>query len=112
VVGGVERVFEINRSFRNEGADSTHSPEFATLEAYEAYGDYDTMAELTQDLVQTAATEALGTTTVTLADGSEYDLGGQWAHLSLYGSLSAALGLEITPQTPVAELMPLVEKFD
>ena len=61
LVGGIERVFEINRNFRNEGADSTHSPEFAMLEAYESYGDYDTMAALTQDLVQTAAQDVLGT---------------------------------------------------
>ncbi|HWS58660.1 MAG TPA: amino acid--tRNA ligase-related protein, partial [Actinotalea sp.] len=112
VVGGVERVFEINRSFRNEGADSTHSPEFATLEAYEAYGDYDTMAALTRDLVQTAARDALGSTLVTLADGTEYDLGGQWTAISLYHSLSQALGEEITPQHPVADLMRLVERFD
>lgn len=112
VVGGIERVFEINRSFRNEGADATHSPEFATLEAYEAYGDYDTMAALTRDLVQTAALDALGTTTVTLADGTEYDLGGEWTDLSLYGSLSQALGEEITPQTSVDHLMGLVERFD
>ena len=51
VVGGIERVFEINRNFRNEGIDSTHSPEFAMLEAYQAYGAYDDMAELTHDLV-------------------------------------------------------------
>ena len=50
VVGGIERVFEINRNFRNEGADSTHSPEFAMLEAYQAYGDYNQMADLTQEL--------------------------------------------------------------
>ncbi|MBC7289913.1 MAG: lysine--tRNA ligase [Actinotalea sp.] len=112
VVGGVERVFEINRNFRNEGADSTHSPEFAMLEAYEAYGDYDTMAVLTRDLVQTAAQDALGTTTVVLADGEEYDLGGEWAFLSLYESLSEALGEEITPQAPVDRLMALVERFD
>ena len=112
VVGGIERVFEINRSFRNEGVDSTHSPEFATLEAYEAYGDYDTMAELTRDLVQTAALDALGTTTVTLADGSEYDLGGEWTDLSLYGSLSEALGEEISPETPDERLRALVERFD
>ena len=112
VVGGLERVFEINRSFRNEGADSTHSPEFATLEAYEAYGDYDTMAELTRDLVQTAALDALGSTTVTLADGTEYDLGGEWASLSLYGSLSEALGEEISPATPMSHLLGLVERFD
>ncbi len=112
VVGGVERVFEINRNFRNEGADSSHSPEFAMLEAYEAYGDYDTMAALTEDLVTTAARDALGATVVTLADGSEYDLGGPWARLDLYGSLSEALGEAITPQTPVPYLLDLVERFD
>ena len=58
VVGGVDRVFEINRNFRNEGADSSHSPEFTALEAYEAYSDYDGMAELTRDLVQQAARDA------------------------------------------------------
>lgn len=112
VVGGVERVFEINRNFRNEGADSTHSPEFAMLEAYEAYGDYDTMAALTQDLVQTAAQEALGTTTVALPDGGEYELGGEWDSITMYGSLSEALGEEITHATSVERLMALVEKFD
>lgn len=112
VVGGIEKVFEINRNFRNEGADWAHSPEFAMLEAYEAYGDYDTMAELTRDLVQTAAQEALGTTLVTLADGTEYDLGGEWASIEMYPSLSAALGEEITPATPVDRLLRLVERFD
>ena len=112
VVGGVDRVFEINRNFRNEGADWAHSPEFAMLEAYEAYGDYDTMAALTQDLVQTAARDALGGTLVTMPDGTEYDLGGEWATLGLYPSLSAAIGEEITPQTSVAHLMTLVERFD
>ncbi|WP_278235416.1 lysine--tRNA ligase [Isoptericola sp. AK164] len=112
VVGGVERVFEINRNFRNEGADSSHSPEFAMLEAYEAYGDYDTMAALTQDLVQTAAREALGTTVVTLPDGEEYDLGGEWAHITMYGSLSEAVGEEITPETSVEHLNELAEKVD
>ncbi len=112
VVGGIERVFEINRNFRNEGADSTHSPEFAMLEAYEAYGDYDTMAVLTQDLVQTAANDALGGTVVTLPNGEEYDLGGQWTQLSMYESLSEALGEEITHDTPDERLTALVEKFD
>ncbi|WNB87588.1 lysine--tRNA ligase [Cellulomonas sp. ATA003] len=112
VVGGVERVFEINRNFRNEGADSTHSPEFATLEAYEAYGDYDTMAELTQDLVQQAALDVFGTTTVTLADGTPYDVGGRWEVLSLYSSLSDALGEEVTPETPVAWLQRHADRLD
>lgn len=111
-VGGLERVFEINRNFRNEGADSSHSPEFAMLEAYEAYGDYDTMAALTQDLVQTAARDVLGTTTLTLADGSEYEVGGDWAQLTMYGSLSEALGEEITPETTVAHLQGIAARLD
>ncbi len=105
VVGGVERVFEINRNFRNEGADSTHSPEFAMLEAYEAYGDYNTIGALTQNLVQTAALDALGTTLVTLPDGTEYDLGGEWAQVVMYDSLSESLGEQITTETTVEELL-------
>jgi lysyl-tRNA synthetase, class II len=112
VVGGVERVFEINRNFRNEGVDSTHSPEFSMLEAYQAYGDYDTMAELTTDLVQTAANDVFGTTTVRLVDGAEYDLGGTWATIGMYDSLSQALGEEITPQTEVPVLSALVDKAE
>jgi len=112
VVGGIERVFEINRNFRNEGADSTHSPEFAMLEAYEAYGDYDTMAELTKDLVQTAAKEVLGGTLVTLPDGTDYDLGGDWAQLNMYDSLSESLGTEITAGTTLPELSAIAAKLD
>ncbi|UNX56486.1 lysine--tRNA ligase [Georgenia sp. TF02-10] len=111
VVGGIEKVFEINRNFRNEGADSTHSPEFAMLEAYEAYGSYDTMAELTTTLVQQAARDAFGSTTVTLDDGTQYDLGGKWAQISLYGSLSEALGEEVTPRTPTAALTAHAERL-
>jgi lysyl-tRNA synthetase class 2 len=112
VVGGVERVFEINRNFRNEGADSSHSPEFAMLEAYEAYGDYDTMATLTQNLVQTAALDALGTTTVALPEGGEYELGGDWTTLTMYGSLSEALGEEVAPETSVEHLSKLAERLE
>ncbi|TQL41966.1 lysyl-tRNA synthetase class II [Homoserinimonas aerilata] len=105
VVGGLERVFEINRNFRNEGADSTHSPEFAMLEAYQAYGDYNQMADLTQQLIQDAALAVAGSHTVTWADGTEYELGGQWDRVSMYESLNAASGLSVTPQTPVEELL-------
>lgn len=104
VVGGIEKVFEINRNFRNEGADSSHSPEFSMLEAYEAYGDYDTMATLTRELIQGAARDVYGNEVVTLADGTEYDLSGQWEELTMYGSLSNALGVEVTPATPLAQL--------
>ncbi|KQR11968.1 lysine--tRNA ligase [Cellulomonas sp. Leaf334] len=111
LVGGIERVFEINRNFRNEGADSTHSPEFAMLEAYESYGDYDTMAALTQDLVQRAAQDVLGTSVVVMPDGEEYDLGGEWAQITMYGSLSESLGEEITPSTSLDTLSVYADKL-
>ncbi|NYH80539.1 lysyl-tRNA synthetase class 2 [Actinopolyspora biskrensis] len=104
VVGGMEKVFEINRNFRNEGSDSSHSPEFAMLEFYEAYSDYNGMAELTRGLIQEAAQSLFGTQTVTWSDGSEYDLSGQWANIPMYGSLSEALGFEVTPETTVETL--------
>ncbi|WP_067858831.1 lysine--tRNA ligase [Nocardia shimofusensis] len=104
VVGGLEKVFEINRNFRNEGADSTHSPEFAMLETYEAYGTYDDSATMIRELIQEVAQEALGTLVVTLPDGSEYDLGGEWATVEMYPSLSEALGRPVTPETTVEEL--------
>ncbi len=106
-VGGIERVFEINRNFRNEGADSTHSPEFAMIEAYQAYGDYNQIADLTQQLIQNAAIAASGATTVTWADGTEYDLGGEWARISMYESLSEAAATRITPDTPFGELQAM-----
>src|SRR5699024_5682909 len=109
VVGGVEKVFEINRNFRNEGADSSHSPEFAMLEAYESYGDYNTMATLTRELVQRAAADTFDSTLVTLADGTEYELGGEWESLELYPSLAAAAGEDITPETPLADLLRVAE---
>ncbi len=105
VVGGIDRVFEINRNFRNEGADSTHSPEFVMIEAYQAYSDYNGIADLTQELIQNAAVAVAGSTTVTWADGTEYDLGGEWERLPMYGSLSEASGREVTPETPLAELV-------
>lgn len=104
VVGGIERVFEVNRNFRNEGADSSHSPEFAMIEGYQAYGDYDSIGDLTRELVQRAAVDATGSTTVTLVDGEEYELGGDWAQVEMYPSLSQALGEEVTPRATVGEL--------
>lgn len=112
VVGGVERVFEINRNFRNEGVDSSHSPEFAMLEAYEAYGDYHTMADLTQNLVQQAAVDVFGTTECQLLDGSTFDLGGQWRRIDLYESLSEAVGQEVTPATTIDQLRALAASHE
>ena len=110
VVGGIDRVYEINRNFRNEGADRTHSPEFAMLEAYEAYGDYNTMAELTQTLIQNAAMDVFGTLQVQLEDGEVNDLSGEWARVSMFESLSEAAGVEITPDTDIKVLKALADK--
>ena len=110
VVGGLEQVFEINRNFRNEGADSTHSPEFAMLEAYQAYGDYDTIAVLTRDLIQEAALAAFGTLQVTVPDGGTRDLSGTWDQVTLYGSLSEAVGEDVSPFTSPERLRELVDK--
>ena len=110
VVGGIERVFEINRNFRNEGADSTHSPEFAMLEAYQAYGDYNQMADLTQELIQNAAHGRRRL--------ARRDLGRRHrvrprrrlgAHLDVRLALGGGRGVEITPETPIDELEELAD---
>jgi lysyl-tRNA synthetase class 2 len=112
VVGGIESVFEIGRNFRNEGVDATHNPEFTMLEAYQAYADYNTMAELTQALVQGAAIAAFGSTVVKRADGSEYDIGGEWRSITVHDGISLAVGEPITPDTPETVLRELSAKLD
>jgi lysyl-tRNA synthetase, class II len=111
LVGGFERVFELNRVFRNEGADSTHSPEFAMLETYQAFGTYDDSAVMTRELIQEVADEAIGTRNVPLPDGSTYDLDGEWDTVEMYPSLSLALGEEITPDTGVDELWAIADRL-
>ncbi|XRQ06518.1 bifunctional lysylphosphatidylglycerol synthetase/lysine--tRNA ligase LysX [Actinomadura welshii] len=109
VVGGIDKVFEVNRNFRNEGADSTHNPEFTMLEAYGTYLDYNDMADLTQRMYQKAVVAALGTTVV-VHDGVEVDLGlAEWPRITLYGSVSEALGEEITPHTPIEDVRKLAD---
>jgi lysyl-tRNA synthetase class 2 len=98
IVGGIEKVYEIGRTFRNEGVDSTHSPEFTMLEAYEAYGDYHTMAELTRSLILEAAAAADAEVPVTAA-GVEIDLAGEWRVLTVHDAVSGAVGEAITPET-------------
>jgi len=112
VVGGLERVFEINRNFRNEGSDSTHSPEFAMLEFYQAFADYQVMATITRELIQEAALTVTGSLTVTHFDGTEHDLSGVWPQVDLYGELSAAVNAEITPSTPRETLEKLCDAAD
>jgi lysyl-tRNA synthetase class 2 len=112
VVGGIERVYEINRVFRNEGIDSTHSPEFTTLEAYQAYATYDDMAVLTRDLVLACARAVFGSTVVQHVDGSTHDLGGEWRSVTMHQAVSEAVGDEVTPDTSVERLRKLAAAHD
>ena len=110
VVGGVDKVFELGRIFRNEGADSTHSPEFTMLEVYEAYGDQFTMARLMQDMFLAAA-DALGSRVVSTPAG-DVDLDGEWAWLPVYDGVSAAVGETVTPSTSAERLRELLERHE
>ena len=111
VVGGIERVFEINRNFRNEGADSSHSPEFAMIESYQAYGDWRSIADLTRELVQNAAMAVAGSHVVTHHDGRQADLGGKWREISLYEAISEGVGQSVSALTPIAELKTIATKL-
>ena len=111
VAGGLERVFEINRNFRNEGADSSHSPEFAMIETYQAFGDWRTIADLTRSLIQNAAVAISGSYVVTHINGRQADLGGQWREISLYDAISEGVGESVTALTPIEELQKYATKL-
>lgn len=111
VVGGIERVFEINRNFRNEGADSSHSPEFAMIESYQAYGDWRSIADLTRTLVQNAAMSVAGSHVVTHHNGRQVDLGGKWREISLYDAISEGVSEKVTALTSIADLKKIAIKL-
>lgn len=108
MVGGADRVYEIGRIFRNEGIDSSHSAEFTMLEAYQAWGDQFSIAEMTRRLVQNAADAALGTRVIDTPAG-QIDLDGEWEWKPVYPTLSATVGEEITPDTDASVLRRLAE---
>ena len=111
MVGGVDRVFEIGRNFRNEGADATHNPEFTMLETYEAYGDYTTMRHVAQEIVVAASRAVSGGTLVrgTDADGVEHevDLADDWPVVTVNDAVSAAAGTPVDAGTDRATLVAL-----
>ncbi|MGN6606714.1 MAG: lysine--tRNA ligase [Jatrophihabitans sp.] len=110
IVGGIEKVYEIGPAFRNEGVDSTHSPEYTLLEAYEAFGDYDTMAALTRTLILDAA-EATGVAEPHTGDGTSIDLSGEWRSVTIHDAVAEAVGEPVTPDTGVAELTRHAERL-
>ncbi|MFF9165598.1 MULTISPECIES: bifunctional lysylphosphatidylglycerol synthetase/lysine--tRNA ligase LysX [unclassified Streptomyces] len=108
-VGGMEKVFEMGRTFRNEGVSYKHNPEFTMLEAYQAYADYDVMLDLVRELIQGAATAAFGSP-VARKDGREYDISGLWPVKTVHGAISEALGEEIDAGTELAWLHLLCDR--
>ncbi len=110
VVGGIDRVYEIGRIFRNEGVDSTHSPEFTMLECYEAYADQFVMADRMKEMILACA-DLLGSRTLETSKGT-VELDGEWAWLGVYPGLSAAVGQDVTPDTGIEELWSVAERHE
>lgn len=108
LVGGFERVFEINRSFRNEGMDNRHNPEFTMMEAYQAYGDMYAMMDFTQGVIQAAAA-AVQEGTKVIYQGEEVELGGNWARRSMLELVNEAVGQTITFDMPLDEVRAICD---
>ncbi|MGI8664764.1 MAG: bifunctional lysylphosphatidylglycerol synthetase/lysine--tRNA ligase LysX [Jatrophihabitans sp.] len=111
-VGGMRRIFELNRNFRNEGADATHNPEFTSVEAYQAYTDYLGMRTLTRELILEVATAVHGAPIAVRPgpDGTstEIDLSVPWRSMTVHEAVSQACGVAVTPDTRLAELCLLM----
>jgi len=103
VVGGLDRVYEINRSFRNEGISTQHNPEFTMLEFYQAYADYEDLMSLTEEMLAHLGREILGATTLRY-QGEEVSLAGPWRRLPFFDAISGAVGAAVGPETPLAAL--------
>ena len=104
LVGGFDRVFEINRNFRNEGVSTQHNPEFTMVEFYQAYADYADLMQLTEELFVHLARTVKGTLALTWGDDT-IDLTPPWRRLAFFEGLSQALGIPVTPETDLATLV-------
>ncbi|MEU4190543.1 bifunctional lysylphosphatidylglycerol synthetase/lysine--tRNA ligase LysX [Kribbella sp. NPDC026611] len=105
-VGGMGKIFELNRNFRNEGADATHNPEFTSVEAYQPYADYHVMRELTRELLIETATAVFGKPVVRRPDG-DLDISGEWPIITVHDAVGKAVGESLSPDTPVERLREL-----
>lgn len=112
-VGGMERVFEIGRTFRNEGTDSSHNPEFTILEAYKAHSDYRDMLVTCREIIQEAATAVYGEPIAMRPDGdggfARFDLSGEWPVMTIHGAVSRAVGDTVDSSTPATDLQRLCD---
>ena len=111
VIGGLDRVYEIGRIFRNEGLDATHNPEFTTMESYEAYADYNDIMSLMETLVSSIAVELLGTTKLSYG-GVEIDVKAPWARLDLHDAILEYAGVDIDEHRDAASLAGRMREMD
>ncbi len=110
IVGGIERVYEIGRVFRNEGISTRHNPEFTMLEAYQAYADFTDIMELTETIVRNAARDALGTTVIEI-EGTTVDLAEPFRRASMLELTEAAVGRPVHPTMPVEDIRRLLDEY-
>ncbi|NDC45538.1 MAG: lysine--tRNA ligase, partial [Actinobacteria bacterium] len=114
IVGGMERVYEIGRVFRNEGISTRHNPEFTMMESYQAFGDYSEVMAIAEELIVQAARDAIGTTVVDIFDheGNPHrvDLAKPWRRARMIDLVAEKTGVEVHPSQPVADLRSLAEK--
>ncbi|MEX2626326.1 MAG: lysine--tRNA ligase, partial [Ilumatobacteraceae bacterium] len=111
IVGGMERVFEIGRIFRNEGISTRHNPEFTMMELYQAFGDMTDVMAITEELIVNAARDALGTTVINIRD-QPVDLAEPWPTARMVDLASEALGVEVHPSHPVEQLRAIADRND
>ncbi|MDO5018475.1 MAG: lysine--tRNA ligase [Lagierella massiliensis] len=111
IVGGFDRVYEMGRMFRNEGMDATHNPEYTSIELYQAYGDYEDMMRITEDLVSTVAMDVLGTTEITY-QGTKLDLSPPWKRITMVDAIKEYAGLDYTEVTDVEKAYDLAKSKD
>lgn len=110
IVGGFERVFEINRSYRNEGIDNRHNPEFTMVESYQAYGNYEDVIELTENIVAYCAQKVLGTTKITYQD-TEIDLTPPWNRITMQEGVKKYAGEDFSTVTTVEEARAIADRL-
>ncbi|MGM5480689.1 MAG: lysine--tRNA ligase [Nanobdellota archaeon] len=107
IVGGFEKVFDINKNFRNEGIDTTHNPEFTMLELYQAYADYNTMMTLMESMFEHVAKKVFGTTTFTFK-GKQIDVSVPWRRITMIDAIKEYAGIDVNEKS-VEELQDIIE---
>ncbi len=109
IVGGMEKVYEIGRVFRNEGISTRHNPEFTMMELYQAFADWTDVMAITERLITAAARDALGTSEIEIR-GDTVDLADPWPRLSMCGAVSEAVGSTVHPSQPVDDVRALADR--